>query len=72
MKYYDFNTKTVVNDDRPEIENLAEMYGTFDLLTAYIMRHLKCSKEKAVEETYAIYEIVDRIIDDRTNNEENY
>lgn len=72
MKYYDFETKTMVNDDRPEVEELAEMYGTLDLLTAYIMRHLKCSKEKAVEETYAIHEIVDRIIDDKTDNEENY
>ena len=72
MKYYDFETQTIVNDDRPEVEELAEMYGTLDLLTAYIMRHLKCSKEKAVEVTYAIDQIVDRIIDDRTDNEENY
>lgn len=72
MQYYDFNTKMIVNDDRPEVEDLAKMYGTLDLLTAYIMRHLKCSKEKAVEETYAIHETIDRIIDDKTDNEENY
>ena len=63
MKYYDFKEKTIVNDDRPEIEELAEMYGTLDLLTAYIMRHLKCSKEKAVEETYTIHEYVDQLLD---------
>lgn len=63
MKYYDFETKKLVNDDRPEIEELAEMYGTIDLLTAYIMRHLNCSEKEAKEKTWEIHECVDRMLD---------
>ena len=64
MKYYDFEEKTIVNDDRPEIEELAERYGTLDLLIAYAMRHLNCSKKEAQEKIWGIHEYVDRMLDD--------
>ena len=63
MQYYDFGLKKVVDDDRPEIEELAEMYGTIDLLTAYTMRHLNCSKKEAQDKTWEIHECVDRMLD---------
>lgn len=45
------------------VKDLAEGYGTMDLLTALIMRQQGCSEEAAEEICWQIHEEVDHLID---------
>lgn len=48
--------------DKDKIKELSEKFGTYDLLTAYIMRELSCDYETADDIAYRIADELDRWI----------
>lgn len=48
--------------DKDKVKELSEKFGTYDLLTAYIMRELSCDYETADDITYRIADELDRWI----------
>lgn len=52
------------------IKRLANNYGTFDLLAAYIMRTIGVDEEKAKDMAYVVDMDLERMLEEMIDNEE--
>ena len=60
----------MANNVEEAIKNLAESYGTYDLLTAYIMRTLNVSCEIASDMVYRVDYALEIMLDEMIESEE--
>lgn len=58
--------------NKMSIQQLAENYGTYDLLTAYIMRTAGVDKKKAIDIVYQLDLTIERWIEDEWVEDEEY